>query len=46
MGVFSLGITEIGFGALGILEDKQNNKKIDEQINKIKDCMIDLLKEG
>lgn len=45
LGVCSLGISEIGFGALGILEDKSENKRIDETINKIRDCIEDLWRE-
>lgn len=45
LGICSLGISEIGFGALGILEDKNENKRIDETINKIRNCMDDLWRE-
>ncbi len=45
LGICSLGISEIGFGALGILEDKNENKRIDETINKIRNCMEDLWRE-
>ena len=45
LGICSLGISEIGFGALGILEDKNENKRIDETINKIRNCMVDLWRE-
>ena len=45
LGVCSLGISEIGFGALGILEDRDENKRIDKTINKIRDCIEDLWRE-
>ena len=45
MGVFSLGVTEIGYGTLGIIEDQQKNKQIDKNIETIEDCMVDLKKE-
>lgn len=45
LGICSLGISEIGFGALGILEDKNENKRIDKTINKIRNCMEDLWRE-
>ena len=45
LGICSLGISEIGFGALGILEDKNENKRIDETINKIRNSMEDLWRE-
>lgn len=45
LGICSLGISEIGFGALGILEDKNENMRIDEAINKIRNCMEDLWRE-
>ena len=45
MGIFSLGATEVGYGALGIIEDQQKNKEIDRNIEKIEDCMVDLNKE-
>ena len=45
LGICSLGISEIGFGALGILEDKDKNKRIDETINTIRDCIEDLWRE-
>ena len=46
LGVCSLGISEIGFGALGILEDRDENKRIDKTISTIKDCIIDILNGG
>lgn len=45
LGICSLGITEVGFGTLGVLEDKSENKRIDETINKIHDCIEDLWRE-
>lgn len=45
LGVFTLGISEVGFGALGILEDKDENKRIDETINQIRNCIEDLWRE-
>ena len=45
MGVFSLGVTEIGYGTLGIIEDQQKNKQIDKNKETKEDCMVDLKKE-
>ncbi len=45
MGIFSLGVTEVGYGLLNIAETRQENKQIDKKIEHIEDCMIDLQKE-
>ena len=42
LGVCSLGLTEVGFGALEVFETRQENKRIDKKIDNIKDCMDDL----
>lgn len=45
MGISSLGLTEVGFGTLEVIETRQENKRIDKKIDNIKDCMEDMWRE-
>ena len=42
----SFGLTEIGFGILCTIEDQQENREIDKEIEKISECIEEIRKNG